>query len=182
MPRLKTALAVAFPIVAIGFAVFSFTARAPLKTLLQVSKAPPVKLTSPTEGKTLALYDQGGRFGCGIVTESEYPGCLDSIARARMFLWQHWDQKRRGYAIVRFGTVDAVSDSHIFIEPDESGAWHVVWRIDRVVSVEHSGDIDVVLDISSIERGQASRSFDPVEPGTPILIFRDKAGKEIRRL
>ena len=135
-----------------------------------------------TQGRDLSNYDQGGRFGCGIVGKSEFGACLDSIARARNFLWEHWTQKRRAYAIVELGSVDAVSDSHIFIEPDETGAWHVVWRIERVLCMSCAGDVDQVPDIRSVERSKAEQSFDYVPAGTTILVFRDKAGKQIERL
>jgi hypothetical protein len=145
-------------------------------------KSDRTKPNTPTQGRDLSAYDQGGRFGCGIVRKSEFPACLESIARARSFLWEHWSQKRRAYTIVELGSVDAVSDSHIFIEPDETGAWHVVWRIERVVCMNCSGEIDQVPDIRSIERAEAEESFDYVTAGTRVLIFKDKDGKEIERL
>jgi hypothetical protein len=128
----------------------------------------------------LSLYDQGGHQGCGYGEASE-ARCKASYKKARDFIWTHWQEQKRGYVIVRFGSVDAVSDSHIFIEPDESGAWQVVWRIERVVSFENPGMINDVPDLRSVKRGEAGRS-DFQEAGTPILIFKDKNGKVIETL
>src|SRR5437879_2930265 len=111
MTLLKTTLALALFIFAIGVVVFSFSNRS-ASTLIEFVKPTPIKLQTPTEGKDLTLYDSGGRFGCGIVRKSEFHVCQESIARARTFIWEHWDQKRRGYAIVELGSVDALSDSH----------------------------------------------------------------------
>ena len=97
-------------------------------------------------------------------------------------MWEHWNQKRRGYAIVELGSVDAVSDSHIFIEPNEAGVWQVVWRIERVVCMGCAGQIDQVPEIRSVEREQSDKSKDYVAARGTILIFRDKNGKEIERL
>jgi hypothetical protein len=184
MTRLKTTLGLALFIFAIGVAVFSCSKRSPVTTPVALATPTPVKLTTPTEGKPLTLYDNGGRFGCGITLKSEYSDCQNSLVRARRFLWEHWQQKRRGYAVVRFGSTDAVSDSHIFIEPDENGAWRVAWRIERVVSINKSGDIDVVPDIRELEWAVATeKSFNPyTKPGTSILIFKDRDGKEIEKL
>jgi len=169
---------------AIAVAFLSCSKRSPLTTLVEFATPTPIKLNTPTEGKTLTLYDNGGRFGCGIVLKSEYPDCLKSIVRARQFLWEHWQEKKRGYAVVRFGSTDAVSDSHIFIEPDETGTWHVAWRIERVVSINKPGEIDVVPDIREIEQTVATdKTFDAyAKPGTSTLIFKGRNGKEIERL
>ena len=155
---------------------------APVSINLPPVKPPPAAPKPPgiTQGRNLSLYDQGGHQGCGYGEASE-ARCKASYKKARDFIWTHWQEQKRGYVIVRFGSVDAVSDSHIFIEPDESGAWQVVWRIERVVSFENPGMINDVPDLRSVERGEAGRS-DFQEAGTPILIFKDKNGKVIETL
>jgi hypothetical protein len=143
-----------------------------------------IKFTADTiaQDRDLSLYDRGGKFGCGGVwLKSEDGRCRASIVRARAFIWKHWQEQKRGYVIVSLGSEDAQSDSHIFIEPDESGAWHVVWRIDRVFAMEHSGEIDDVPDIRSIEQRRAGK-YDNEPSGTSILVFRDRNGKEIETL
>jgi hypothetical protein len=142
-----------------------------------------IKPKTITEGRELSAYDQGGRFGCGgVFPASEDSRCKASIARARAFLWKHWQERRRGYIIVSLGSYDADSDSHIFVEPDESGAWHIVWRIERVKSMEHQGEVDDVPDIRSVERRRAKKSDVEEETGVPILVFKDASGKEIETL
>jgi hypothetical protein len=132
-----------------------------------------------TQDRDLSLYERGGKFGCGgVMLKSEVARCRAAIARARAFIWKHWQEQKRGYVIVSLGSDDAESDSHIFVEPDESGAWHVVRRIQRVFAMEHSGEIDDVPDIDSIEQRQAGK-YDVEPAGTVILVFRDRDGKEI---
>src|SRR5713101_3896886 len=54
------------------------------------------------------------------------------LAQARTFLWTHWQQRKRGYLILTRSSVDHMSTSHIFVEPDDIGRWRVYWRsIDR---------------------------------------------------
>lgn len=133
-------------------------------------------------GRNLSLYDNGGNSGCGIVSNTEYKHCIGTYVSARAFLWNHWQAKRRGYIVIRFASEDAVSDSHIFIEPDESGDWHVVWRIERVFAVGHSGEIDDVPDIRSMESKDRDKTDYDLAPGTPILIFKDMGGRILEKL
>jgi hypothetical protein len=50
------------------------------------------------------------------------------LRRARNFIWNHWREKRRGYVVVRRTSADSASDIYMYIEPDDVGAWRVVWR------------------------------------------------------
>ena len=59
------------------------------------------------------------------------------LAQARTFLWQHWQDRKRGYLLLTLSSVDATSSSHVFIEPDESGRWRVYWR-----AVRSHGEVD----------------------------------------
>ena len=140
---------------------------------LTPQKSMPKKPNTPTQGRDLSSYDRGERFGCGIVGNAEYDACVKSIPRARDFLLEHWNQKRRAYAIVEFGSDDALSDSHIFIEPDESGEWHIVWRIERVLCMGCTDKIDELPDIRFVESITAGPQDSEVL-GTKILVFRDR--------
>src|SRR5439155_247615 len=98
-----------------------------------------------TGGRVLSLYDFGGREGCGIVLKTEIPKCDASLQTARDFIWNHWANRKRGYVIVKRASVDAESDAHIFIEPDKTGTWHVVWTWARIFG--NTGTRDVAGDI-----------------------------------
>jgi hypothetical protein len=133
---------------------------------------------SITQDRDLSLYDFGGRRGCGSLLISDIPRCEADRKKARAFIWKHWQEKRRGYIIFQFVFDDGGSDAHIFIEPNEAGAWHVAWRNQAFV-VGHSGEINEQPDTRSIERRRAGKDDD--EPaGTVVLVFRDDDGKEIR--
>jgi hypothetical protein len=59
-----------------------------------------------------------------------------TLAKARLFLWQHWKDQRLGYLTLTQSSVDARSTSHIFVEQESNGRWRVAWR-----RVRHSGRI-----------------------------------------
>lgn len=135
-----------------------------------------------TQERNLALYDDGGHSNCrgGLVqfhgeNDSDFSSKKCIIPKVRDFLWQHWQEKKRGYVRISFDTVDAVSTSHIFVEPDPNGRWHVVWRI-----VRHSEEITDLPDIISVERAKHERT--DYGGGSYILVFRDDEGGEMQRL
>jgi hypothetical protein len=141
-------------------------------------------LTTATiiQERNLALYDDGGHSNCraGMVrfrseNASDFSSENCSISKVRDFLWQHWQEKKRGYVRISFDSVDAVSTSHIFVEPDQNGRWHVVWRI-----VRHSEEITDLPDIISIERAKHKRT--DYRGGSYILVFRNDEGGEMQRL
>ena len=124
--------------------------------------------------RDLTRYEDGGHFFCGgrFGGASMGPSELEECDRVRIrnFIWNHWQNKTMGYVVFTGNSVDAVSTSHIFIEPDKNGKWHVAWRI-----VRHHGEIDDLPEIVQIEkRKQRSDSF--------ILILRDVEGDEMQAL
>lgn len=139
-----------------------------------------------TDDRDLSLYDFGGRQGCGIVRLSEVSRCKSSIRNARAFIWKHWQEKKRGYVIVKMASVDAESDSHIFIEPNENGIWHIVWKWERIFAVsmaeDISGRIDQIPEIRFVERKRATNEDYEYEPGTSYLLFLGKDGEVIQSL
>lgn len=157
---------------------------AAVKTEIHHEAPVPTKLEAVIENRDLSLYDFAGRQGCGNVPVSEFPRCKASIKTARAFIWQHWQEKKRGYVIVKMASDDAESDAHIFIEPDKSGAWHVVWKWERIFALSIgeniSGRIDDGSDIRLIERRRETNYEDEVE--TFRLLFFDKDGEETQSL
>jgi hypothetical protein len=99
-------------------------------------------------GRDLKQYGGGGHFDCRKWTRPQGAAQTDcDTPQVRDFIWQHWQDKRRGYIRITFDTVDAVSTAHIFIEPNQQGIWHVAWRWAR-----HSGEITDLPEIVSVER------------------------------
>jgi hypothetical protein len=61
-----------------------------------------------------------------------YGADQDIERRVKDFIWQHWKEKRRGFVIVTFHSIEGEpSTSFMFIEPDAKGRWHVDTKIER---------------------------------------------------
>ncbi len=129
------------------------------------------------EGRDVRQYDQGGHFDCRRWT----PAAIDNgqenerrissaIETARNFIWERWQNKKRGYVRLTFDSVDAAGTSHIFIEPDENGKWQIVWRIARWHSSLPSV-IDTLPTIRRVERKIKNKNVIS-------LVFKDAGGEE----
>jgi hypothetical protein len=81
------------------------------------------------QARDMSLYDDGGHFDCRQHSFSDTSPRNCDLPKTRDFIWQHWQQKRRGYIRVTVDSVDTMSTSHIFIEPHDHGRWHVAWRV-----------------------------------------------------
>ena len=104
-----------------------------------------------------------------------------TIPRARMFVWEHWRDRKQAYLILTLSSVDATSTSHIFVEQDNTGRWRVSWRI-----VRHMGRVDDLPTYYAVQ-GVTPAGFR--QPGSPLpdgqqpdpvknmLEFRDKCGE-----
>jgi hypothetical protein len=125
--------------------------------------------------RNLSVYDSGGHFNCrNWVTEQDRTEINCDVPVVRNFIWQHWRDRRRGYIRITFDSVDAVSTSHIFIEPDSNGNWHVAWRI-----VRHFGMVTDIPDIVSVERAIRRRND---RSGSYVLVFKGREGDVIQRI
>jgi hypothetical protein len=103
------------------------------------------------------------------------------IQRARVFLWQHWHDRKQGYLILTLSSVDASSTSHIFLEQDDTGRWRVSWRI-----VRHMGEVDDLPTYYSIQWVNPTGFRQPGKPlpeeqqpdaAKNTIEFRDKCGE-----
>jgi hypothetical protein len=136
--------------------------------------------------RDLTIYDYGGHIDCrvGMVRYSDETAKDVSkercqLSKLRDFVWEHWQTKKRAYIRISFDTVDAVSTSHLFIEPDRDGQWQVAWRIAR-----HTNEITDIPEIRDIRQRLSTR--EDIEcrcaPGTTLLSFIDWEGDEIQSL
>lgn len=113
-----------------------------------------------SQSRDLSVYLQGGHFN----TEIERAGKEKDV---RDFVWKCWNEKRRGYVRVSYVSIEGVvSTSHIFIEPDESEKWRVIWRIVRSEYI-----LNDVPELTAVERVEN----EPVK-GNWALAFKDASG------
>jgi hypothetical protein len=126
--------------------------------------------------RNMSLYEDGGHFDCRGVTlvalkkpNEERTRIASAMKRARTFIWEHWQLKKRGYVRLTFNSVDATSTSHIFIEPDSDGVWQVTWRI-----VRHNDELDDVPTIRAVERKDVD--------GHTVLMFMAADGTQLETL
>jgi hypothetical protein len=133
------------------------------------------------KGRDLQLYDQGGHFDCRRWTpdalkngQENEQRIVSALKTARNFIWEHWQNKKRGYIRVTMNSVDCTSTSHIFIEPDAGGKWQIVWRIAR----SHAMMSDGVDDLPTIRRVEQK-----IKNGKATsLIFKDADGEKWQEL
>jgi hypothetical protein len=78
--------------------------------------------------RDLSRYDKIGPLNVPVMGTD-----VNSVsAKIRGFIWNHWEQRRLGYAVVTFHSKEGEpSTSHMFVEPDENGVWHLSVRIER---------------------------------------------------
>jgi hypothetical protein len=122
------------------------------------------------EQRDLSAYDDGGSLDCREIRPDEIKtpevtrARVDACHRtAREFVWQHWKAKKRGYIRLTGNSVDAVSTSHFFIEPDSNGDWQIVWKI-----VRHNNRLDEPAVIRDVKKRETNHGF--------VLYFSDKNG------
>lgn len=128
-------------------------------------------------GRNLKLYDDGGTFSSKV---SDH-GTIPRIGELRDFLWSHWSQKKRGYVRLEFSDVDgdATTITHIFLEPTDSGKWHVA-----TLQFVHWSDAGGVSRWSTVERPEVAslaREKD-THQDADVVVFRGTDGSEVWRL
>src|SRR5436190_1871797 len=62
--------------------------------------------TNIAQGRDLKLYDDGGHFDCRRLALSDTAPRNCDLPKARDFIWEHWQKKRRGYIRVTEDSVD----------------------------------------------------------------------------
>lgn len=163
------------------------------------------------EGKKLSLYPKDQSNSVRLKDISRYdklgpyqvPADGENLsavsAEVRGFIWDHWTQHRLGYVIVTFHSKEGEpSTSHMFVEPDETGIWHLSTRIERKLidrrafsdpkfkaTIEQTDEFKA-YEIERIEvpaDGLSKRASIPVgvkrRPDSYLLRLKDKDGKVI---
>lgn len=81
------------------------------------------------EDRDLRTYDFGGEIvDCRLKRGSELAQHLAEVERARTFILDHWQSKKRAYIIFVYCGVDTISEFHTFIEPADNGEWQIEFR------------------------------------------------------
>jgi hypothetical protein len=133
------------------------------------------------DGRDMHLYEGGGHHdGSGYDPRDELWRVEASLRSAREFIWSHWQQKKRGYVVVSMSSVDAGSDAHIFIEPDQNGNWQVTWYWEHIYGMASCpGDVDKKMSpIRSVKFKRATRDDWDFEPGTTFLKMTNEDGDD----
>ncbi len=136
------------------------------------------------QNRDLSNYEYGGRISNCRVEDSEPRKCEANTYKGRNFILNHWKAKKRGYIIYEWSGTDTGNDFYYFIEPDESGNWHVLKRSERLYTRVYRGRIFTIesLDIHTVKNKlKTEDNYDPT-PGTHHLVFFDNDGKQIGTL
>ena len=152
-----------------------------------VTPTPSPAKETPTADRNLSAYAFGGHLGCKTPLIRESSRCQSSLRQARDFIWNHWRDKKNGYLVVTMTSPDAASDVHIFIEPDDAGTWHVLWRSENLYCAscprpDTPGTIYQSPELRSIEQKRAGGTDINWPVGTRYLVFLDASGNEVERL
>src|SRR6266849_5566014 len=90
----------------------------------------PLALAQRGQKRDLARYDNGGSsdFSWDLMP----PAHEKMKLQLRLFLWEHWTQKRLGHVVATFYTIEGDQTTHnLYIEPDANGRWRVVDEYER---------------------------------------------------
>jgi hypothetical protein len=110
------------------------------------------------QARDMSLYDDGGHWDCREHSLSDTSPRNCDLPKVRNFIWEHWQKKRPGYIRVTVDSVDTMSTSHIFVEPNDQGSWHVAWRVAQTRGIAPS----VVRDVppfTTVERVGSKLAF-----------------------
>jgi hypothetical protein len=131
-----------------------------------------------TQNRDMTQYEQGGHIICGgLISKENSDNKCDEI-KVRDFIWGNWNKKKRSYITITYNGIDAVSTSHIFIEPNDQDEWRLAWRIVRLHTMpEYSNLITDMPTIFNIERVE-----NKPEKGQWALVFKNKEGNILEKI
>jgi hypothetical protein len=114
------------------------------------------------QARDMSLYDDGGHFDCRTHSSSDTSPRNCDLPKVRDFIWEHWQKKQRGYIRVTADSVDTMSTSHIFVEPNAHGVWHAAWRVaqDRANGSSVIRDLSEFVSITRVDSKLAFRAAD----------------------
>lgn len=129
--------------------------------------------------RNLKFYDQGGVIdgyhwlsSIHSQAQKDHKKIENEIEKARNFIWEHWQNKKRGYIRVTQDTVDYGWTTHFFIEPGLDGTWEISRKVIGIPQTPND---------SGIRDNEKAHQLDRVissKIGTQ-LIFKDGRGLSI---
>lgn len=136
-----------------------------------------------SQERDLSLYEFGGqRADCKMMYSADVKRCKTALEKSRYFILKHWQTKTKGFISLKQTTLDSTRESHIFIEPDKNGNWHIVWSTEgwnMAGSPQQSETTAYATDIRSVKLKRATRDDYHFETGTNYLSFLNKDGEEV---
>ena len=130
------------------------------------------------EGRDMNLYESGGHHDDpGFYPIAEQQRMKASVKFARDFIWSHWQQKKRGYLVIFKSSIDAGSDIHVFIEPDQNSRWQITSYAERIYgNASCYGEVDKMPPIRSVKRVRAADENWQADPRLMYLKMTDLDG------
>lgn len=126
-----------------------------------------------TESRNLSEYEDGGNFDCRDFGDIDKLSIPCDSEKLKEFIWQHWNEKKKGYVRVSGDSVDAGATTHYFIEPNEKNAWIVKIKIVRWSAIiKEKNPVQTFLPIVSIEKIEN-------KPNKFTLLCKDDKGKVV---
>jgi hypothetical protein len=130
--------------------------------------------TAKLAGKRdLSRYLQGGHHDCRDYFLSPQKGQC-TIDELNQFILSNWSNRQLGYVRLTRNTPDAGATLHIFIEPNKTGQWTVLYRMVRW----HAFGPNSIIDFPRAYFVEKSASESPEGK----LTFKDKFGHSIPEL
>jgi hypothetical protein len=131
-------------------------------------------LSLTSSGRDLAQYDRLGPL------EGRPTDANDSaLSRTRDFVWQHWTERQRGYAVVtRYSREGEPSVFHFYVEPSADGTWQVVVDGEHERSDRRGKDSKTWRETSHCVARELKRLRN--YEGGYYFQFRDASGKVVQ--
>ena len=143
----------------------------------------PPKSESILQDRNLADYERLNISNCvgGGLTNEEYQSCLNLLNTGRKLILKHWKEKKRAYILYTCNGYHGASEYHIFIEPNDSGDWHIVSRWETYYTVVGWENLFKVssTEAFSVKHFRKTKYDDINTIGKFYLKFFDKNGEEI---
>lgn len=136
----------------------------------------PITKEEIIQNRDLSLYDKGGEFSDCYYSLGEERKCNANKAKARNFIWEYWQSKKRAYIVITFSSCDWSNNAHIFIEPDENDKWHIVWIWE--IANSSTANLDEI-DIFSVTHKSIAKDNYEHQFGKYALSFLDKNGEQV---
>ncbi len=146
-----------------------------------------ISLIASPRHRDLSGYD---RFGPVTIRNSDVRRMVETYNELRGFIWTHWHQQRRGYAVItEYSIVDlGRCDTTIAVQPGANGDWEIemLCKCKRGRPKIDSSIITSIQRLATDANGYRTDVPIPdtanVPPGSYVLMVRDAAGRVVRAL